>query len=343
MRTPFRGAAANLDNNKLTVSKPSKWDFADLDGATLADRQARAQALAAAAQQAAGQGRSPGWWQSRERAEGVPDSVRVAECGKHTVRLYDKESGEIIEQIQGCNHPLCPSCAKRRAGKLSRKLSQSIAQLENELRQQELIEKRRHRRPYMITLTVRHSGSVAKDVERLQYAWTRFRASWRASLGESFAFARFLEVSSAKSSGGHAHWHALVYWPVADWSRLQRWWRKAVMRADKKLGVEWQTDKLKRNAGNLQVALAQNAAAAYCTKARKYASKSAIDVSGMELDAVAAMVAKLKTARRVSASVKFWVPKAFFTVWTVLDRTDLSAMRPRAGWWRPAAQPGAPP
>lgn len=343
MRWAFRGAAANLDNNDLTVTKRQAWDLTDLDRATQADRESRAKALSTAAAVAAGQGRNPGWWQSRERGEGVPDSQRLAECGSNVVRLLNQETGEIIEQIQGCNHPLCAQCAKRRAGKLARKLSNSIAQLENELRAQEVIEKCRHRRPYMITLTVRHCGSVALDIARLALAWTRFRASWHSALGERFAYARFLEIASAKSSGGHAHWHVLAYWPVADWARLQRWWRKAVKRADKKLGVKWQTEHHERNAGNLQVAKANDAAKAYCTKARKYASKSSIDVSGMEVDAVAQMVAKLKTARRVSASAGFWAPKEFFTVWTVLDKADLGAIRPRAGWWRQGAQPTAPP
>lgn len=336
------GGAANLDNKELTVSK-RKWELSQLDDATLPDRVERAKRLNADAISAARSGQSPGWWLSRERGEAIPDTQRMADCGKNVTRLLNTETGEIIEQIQGCNHPLCPGCAKRRAGKLSRKLSQSIAQLENELRAQELIEKRRHRRPYLITLTVRHSGSISTDIARLALAWTRFRASWWASLKQRFAYVRFLEVASKSSTGGHAHWHMLAWWPPADWSRLQRWWRKAVKRADTKLGVKWDCDKKRNNAGNIQVSEAQHAAAAYCAKARKYASKSAVDVGGMAIDAVAAMIAKLKTARRVSASVGFWGPKQFFTVWTVLDAADASTLRPGPGWWRAAAPSQGPP
>ena len=343
MRIAFRGGAANLDNNEITVSNGPKWEIADLDAATLPYRAARAADLSGRAAAASASGLNPAWWASRERTEGKPDSVRLAECGTHVVRLLNTETGEIIEQIQGCGHPLCKPCAKRRAGKLSRRLSNSIAQLENELRQQEVREKARHRAGYLITLTVRHCGSIALDIERLALAWANFRASWKAMLGERFSYVRFLEVASKKSKGGHAHWHMLAWWPIAEWGRLQRWWRKAIATVDKRLGIEWPTERQRRNAGNLEIEKAQRSAAAYCAKARKYASKSAVDVSGMELDAVAAMIAKLKSARRVSASVGFWATREFFTVWTVLDKADMAQPAPARGWWREVAPAQGPP
>lgn len=82
-------------------------------------------------------------------------------------------------------------------------------------------------RPVLLTLTVRHSGDLAADRERLQAAWTKLRKWVHKRIG-SFPYVLVWEATPGSEEDGHVHAHGVVLWPYLDWAEVKEEWRTAI-------------------------------------------------------------------------------------------------------------------
>lgn len=85
--------------------------------------------------------------------------------------------------------------------------------------------RRRQRTLKMLTLTVRHSGSLAKDREAIAKGWRLFYQRMNRRIGV-FAYAGVWEVTSGVDGDGmgHVHAHVAVVWPWVDYAEARELW-----------------------------------------------------------------------------------------------------------------------
>jgi hypothetical protein len=76
-------------------------------------------------------------------------------------------------------------------------------------------------RVVMITLTVRHSGSVAADRERIERGWRAVRKCAHKRIGK-FAFALAWECTPGHDGLGHVHCHVAAVLPFVDFGAMRR-------------------------------------------------------------------------------------------------------------------------
>jgi hypothetical protein len=174
----------------------------------------------------------------RSRADGLrkPLVDKIAECGCLVATLMHRETGELIEKPVGCSSRLCATCAKRKAKRVYARLVQRLMPIEKS-------QAKRNRIATLLTLTVTldEKTDIAQRSRIIRKAWKNFRASWHAAYGFAFKFLRFEEITAGKSRQGHLHWHVLAFLPKITVfhkkAQLQRFWRKACMRARQDLGI----------------------------------------------------------------------------------------------------------
>lgn len=145
----------------------------------------------------------------------------------------------------------------------------------------------------LLTLTVRHSGDVEVDRERLQRGWVRLRAWIRKSWGYSPAYVGCWEVTPGRDNRGHIHLHVITLWPYwVDYGELCAAWRRAV--DDDQAAPD--------------VKLIRKGAAGGVWYVMHYSSKG-LDVAKMSGELAGDVLATLYARRAVTTSRGFWLPR----------------------------------
>lgn len=143
----------------------------------------------------------------------------------------------------------------------------------------------------MMTLTVRHSGDVGADRERIAAGWRRLR-SWLHERQGSNAFVLVWEITPGADGVGHVHAHVLIPLVWLDYAELRAAWSRATDGHGERIHVA-QGKYGRGGAGG---------AAAYIAK---YASKGSVSLG--ESHAVAAAWYRATYAKRwCSTSVRWW-------------------------------------
>lgn len=295
MSLPAAQSAARLGSQNTTVS------YGNLDLSPLAEvstacqpwRQRRAERYEARAATTP-RGARRDWYASRAAGLREPLQTKVCRCGSTVAELVNQTTGEVIEVPVGCGVRLCVKCAKRKAARTFRRLKAQLATVGNE-------QKRRHRAPKLLTLTVRDSVGLDMVAKLLRAAWSRFRASWRAKFKFSFTFLRFEEVTAGHAHAGHLHWHVLAWLPKwLPYKDLQRWWRKAMSRARAEFGLSADDQ-----GQNLDVSSHRDAeiAARYASKIYQYISKDSQGLLDLSPDIAAAYLGATYGLRIFTASI----------------------------------------
>lgn len=84
---------------------------------------------------------------------------------------------------------------------------------------------RRKERIVLLTLTIRHSGDVARDRAELAAGWQRLRkALWRR--WGAWNYVGVWEVTPGNDGLGHVHAHVACVWPWRDWGEVSALWRQ---------------------------------------------------------------------------------------------------------------------
>ena len=273
------------------------------------------------------------WHRERARAAARGPAQRAAECGHRILQVYHHGTGEIEGVPEPCRQLCCPRCMVKRKRKLVARALQAVRAVT--MRQQA-----RHRRPWLLTLTVRRlpGDGAAQQRQRIAAAWPKFRASLHKLLGWSPEFLRVDECAAKASPNGHAHWHIVAWLPrILPFSDIQRIWNRA-------LGC--QKDYSKEEAkGNIDLQAGDGAdqAVAYAFKALAYVGKSAFDITRLDEQRAAEYLEAMYGQRTVATSRGFWLVEyrqpVAWGVWT----TPRRRWAPGPMWWRQVDTGTGPP
>lgn len=259
------------------------------------------------------------WYGDRTRGLAMDRRDRLALCGARwsMVRCEcgDRRMPASCDVVELCDH-----CGKKKWRRYRAKGLRAIGVrlAEERARWQARGSHRRARpSPVLVTGTIRHSGDVAVDRERLEEAWRTLRKNvhhWhrdmtcvspgcthrgkdiranaagvvRCTGHGDFPYMLTWEMTPGVRKDGHVHFHAVVIWPWLPWDRLRQMWIAATD------GESAWID--------LQV-VNSDQAAHYIAK---YASKG-FDVSEMTGELAGAGLATFYGKRRVTTSRGFWV------------------------------------
>lgn len=194
----------------------------------------------------------------------------------------------------GCGQRwLCPKCQKSFYSRYGKKLKRAMKARQRLARATYISRGKRkgERRDWtLVTLTVRHSGSIARDRETLVRGWKRLR-QWLWSRIGKFDFALVWEFTKGRDERGHLHAHVAALWPWFDWADLAVAWKRATGGESTRINCQRAT----KGAGG---------AAAYLAK---YVSKG-LEVTDAPAVLAAEAVATMYGKRHVTASHKFWKP-----------------------------------
>lgn len=273
---------------------------------------------------------SDGVWH-RQRAASLEVTIKdkVWFCNGTSVWLLDPVSGNERQIDVPCNDRTCPNCAARRGRKAAAQLFTNLQRVTKCANK----EAGGARKPQLLSFTVRHCGDTTTDARRLQLALCKFRSSWcsyqnrkwKAKYGVarkskknpnpkkptakkwrlSFDYVRVLEVAPGGKRKGHAHFHMIAWlpkwWPWAD---AQRWWRKALYKADAELGVVYETQEMRDSPGNIDIDPNSGIAAmnGYITKVTNYVSKYGLDILSCTPEAGAGIADGLYGRRWITTS-----------------------------------------
>lgn len=160
--------------------------------------------------------------EKRARALAMDPSARVGECGTRN-GLIRCGCRRVVIAV-GCRQRwLCDDCRRRWSRRLRRRLHRSTRTW-SRARQRASGDRWRW---VMVTGTVRHSGDVGADRDRLGNAWRKLR-QWAHKRVGTFPYALAWEVTPGRDGRGHVHWHAIVLWPFIDWHEVRAEWKRAI-------------------------------------------------------------------------------------------------------------------
>lgn len=194
-------------------------------------------------------------------------------------------------------HLVCETCLRKRGRKLAAKMAVGLAAaLEAERAAWRAGGCRRGGKPQIVlmTLTIGHSGDVAKDRAELAAGWRAFykslhRRGWRRPYCGAW------EATSGRDGLGHVHMHVAIVWPFVPWHVVSRLWRAACPRSA--------TIDLAARRKDGRPTTGQSAA----RYIGKYVSKGT-DFGAMGEVLAADIVAASYNQRTVLTSRKFWRP-----------------------------------
>lgn len=124
----------------------------------------------------------------------------------------------------------CEECGKRRRGGWYKRASRGLG---GALRRAREAWNRRGRprgeRPdvTLVTLTCRHSGSIAADRHTIRKGWERLRAWLYQRDGCALPFVMVWELTPGTDGLGHIHAHVVAVWPWRDLRALDAEWQRA--------------------------------------------------------------------------------------------------------------------
>jgi len=259
------------------------------------------------------------WYRDRARGLAVDRRDRLSLCGVRwtTVRCGcgDKRLPSSCDVTELCEH-----CSKKKWRRIRARALRAVhaRTAEAVARWQRLGGARRARpAPVLVTGTIRHSGDVALDRERLESAWRTLRKNvhhWhraqtcvspecshrgrdlradprgivRCTGHGDFPYMLTWEMTTGVRHDGHVHFHAVVLWPWLPWDRLRRMWMDATDGESTWIDLK---------------VVNSDQAAHYLAK---YASKG-FDVAEMSGELAGAGLAAFYGKRRVTTSRGFWL------------------------------------
>jgi len=113
---------------------------------------------------------------------------------------------------------LCEFCRRQYYGRLRKRLLRATRA------QTRLANKRQ--RWAMIRLSVRHSGNLARDRERISEGFKRLRQWLWKKVGQ-FPYVLVWEVTPGTTGAGHVHAHVIALWPWIDYADVHQEWVRA--------------------------------------------------------------------------------------------------------------------
>lgn len=227
---------------------------------------------------------------ARERSLTEDLGPRRALCGKAERWIRCTCEGGAPRPVPvGCRQRcICAPCRARWAGRMRRRLLEVaptyLAAPGSRTR--------------MITLTVQHSGDLARDRREIVKGWEALRKQLHKWWGYAVPFCMMWETKPGTDGLGHEHAHIVVlggpaWWPYAA---IQRVWKRACPRSS-----------------HLDIAIAsrkQDQAKAAASYICKYATKGAdLDGEGWSDELVAQVIAAHYNQRWVTTSHRFWLPE----------------------------------
>lgn len=203
-------------------------------------------------------------------------------------------------------HLVCERCLKKRARKLRARMAAGLDKALTDARELWRVNGcPTGGRPQIVllTLTIAHSGDVARDREELAQGWREFyrrlhRRGWNGPYCGAW------EATSGRDKLGHVHLHVAIVWPFIPWGVVRELWLASCPRSKSidiasggksKGKIQARRDGRPTNAWS---------AAKYIGK---YISKG-IALASMGDELAADIVAATYNKRTVLTSRKFWVP-----------------------------------
>lgn len=169
----------------------------------------------------------------RARTLGEAFAERAKGCGEPGgpwLELHCGRCGEVHRLAARCQlRAWCGDCAVRRASRLKRRVVPALGAALREARQawgRDGAPKGRRPELTMLTLTVRHSGDLELDRQRLERGWQRLRAWWWRDVG-SPVFLRAWESTKGRDELGHVHAHVVAILPKMNLRALDAEWERA--------------------------------------------------------------------------------------------------------------------
>lgn len=254
--------------------------------------------------------------ESRSTSQAMPRESRLALCRKRWIAFGC--ACQRIERPVGCDVTLlCEWCRRRHLRRWRKRITKALAAQAKAKHAAWVRDRRpRGREPlvYLMTLTVAHSGDVARDRADLWNGWrafqkwlcrevsAKFRVTHRTEViddvkrktphsvvvPEAFHYTAVWEVTEGNDGLGHVHCHVAAVLPYFDWSRANEAWRAGCPRSD---NVDFRRAKAE-------------GAAKYLAK---YVTKG-VQVGEMRADLAGDILASWYGKRRVSTSRGFWRP-----------------------------------
>lgn len=221
----------------------------------------------------------------------MPRAAVVGACGRRS-RPVRCGCGVAALPV-GCDQiALCEQCRRRAWRRWRRKLTRSLSAHVAAARGAWSREGRRGMMPgaYMITLTVKHSGSLELDHGTLREGW---RALCRVASAERWwsAYAMVYEVTEGRDGmGGHVHAHVVVVSRWLPYDRMHDVWRSTTGSSV----IDMQAPR-----GSAKSGAAANYIAKYVTK-----GVQVTEVTGQK---AGELIVFARGKRRVSTSRGFWV------------------------------------
>jgi hypothetical protein len=210
----------------------------------------RAAAWQARATRAAGE-RKVTYALRRSAALRRPYSSKLASCRRRGIRVKCGCRGWrgfrpwTCRQALACRH--CAGDRCRRMGARMRSGLQVALQPPQGFRPGRLV---------LLTLSVRHSGSVERDRAELADGWRAFRKAYWRKYGW-FPFCGVYEVTPGVDGLGHIHGHVAVVWPWRDWHDIREMWLAACPSSERITLVADRRDGRQSTAGSVANYLAK--------------------------------------------------------------------------------------
>jgi len=230
---------------------------------------------------------------ARARARSLTEDLgpRASACQKNQrwIRCACEDGAARPVDVDCRQRTICEGCRKRWAGKMRRRI------LDAAPRWIEKMSRGRYRaRVRMITLTVAHSGDLARDREDLVKGWEGLRKQLHKWFGEALPFCMVWETTQGTDGLGHEHAHVIVVGGPGWWnySAIQRTWRNVC-----------------RRSSHLDIQTAKGDQAKSASRyLSKYATKGVSIGSSWPDRLIAQWIACHYGKRWISTSLGFWAP-----------------------------------
>lgn len=179
------------------------------------------------------------WYLGRAYALERPWTDRANECGSDYLGAVALACMACAWQgprpvscglVAWCNRDDAKRCGRRYRGRVYKRLVDGLRREHGrELAAWRAAGFRRGKRPSLtlVTLTVRHSGSIAQDRKTIQRGWERLRAWLHLVDGRALPFALAWELTPGRDGLGHVHAHVATLWPFRDLRALDAEWSRA--------------------------------------------------------------------------------------------------------------------
>lgn len=186
---------------------------------------------------------------------------------------------------------VCEGCRKRWAIRMKKRILEAAPRWIEKMSRG-----RRRARVRMITLTVGHSGDLARDRADLVRGWEGLRKQLHKWFGEALPFCMVWETTPGTGGEGHVHAHVIIIGGPGWWSyaAIQRTWRNVCPRSSH---LDIATAKASKDP--------RKAAGAYLFK---YATKGAdLCSTSWSESLIAQTIAAHYGKRWITTSARFWV------------------------------------